>query len=201
MVLILSSNAQVAAYRYNMYSCFMQIPQGTVRTLALKPINLDEDDDDDDDAVDGQDPALLAENAKVEENNEANNNNRALVGVGAESNATSFFMSAMDDDGKGGGEAAGGNSVRSLKPWSSLGSAAAGGTQSEEGQPQGKSSSIWSQVAAIATFGRLRAQVAPAPMAGSKRLLQRSNNAAVWLVSVRKCGTVSASPPWPSHQG
>ena len=161
MVLILSSNAQVAAYRYNMYSCFMQIPQGTVRTLALKPINLDEDDDDDDDAVDGQDPALLAENAKVEENNEANNNNRALVGVGAESNATSFFMS----------------------------------------QPQGKSSSIWSQVAAIATFGRLRAQVAPAPMAGSKRLLQRSNNAAVWLVSVRKCGTVSASPPWPSHQG
>ena len=173
----------------------MQIPQGTVRTLALKPINLDEDDDDDEDVTDGQDPTLLENNnnngTAGEDGDQGNQQgNRTLGGVGGDSNATSMFMSAMDDEGVRGG----GNGNRSLKPWASLGgestmsgtgqaSVRRGGNfddDEDDGRPRG---SIWSKMAAIATFGRVRARVSPAPMAGSKRMLQRSNDAAIWLVS------------------
>jgi hypothetical protein len=47
----MDSNAKFTPLsRYDMYSCFMQVPQTTIKRLATKPIGLDEDDEDDDDA-------------------------------------------------------------------------------------------------------------------------------------------------------
>ena len=176
---------QVCEYRYNMYSCFMQIPQGTVRSLALKPILLDEEDDDEEDDVINTEAAQdMAYNERDE--GDTSTTGRQLGGPGADSTATSLFTATMDEDNLGGKSVASG---RSLSLWSSLGgeSAAASkkvtselGNDGGNGRPEG---TLWSKLTTIMTFGRLRAQVAPTPGGNAKHLV-RSNDAAIWLVSV-----------------
>lgn len=156
--LLFSSSPQVAEYRYNMYSCFMQIPQGTVRTLALKPINLDEDDDDEEDG-DGTDPATMAEHpdrasGAAGDGEGGAGGGRSLGGVGAESNATSIFMSAVDGDAHGGG-------ARSMKQWDSMGGKSLSGDGMTFDQMDEPKPSIWSRLKNFAMSGRLGNQVGP----------------------------------------
>ncbi len=49
-------------------------------------------------------------------------------------------------------------------------------------EPPAPARTIWSFLASAATFGRVKAKVAPTA-SGSKRTLQRSVNAAIWMVS------------------
>ena len=185
---------QVCEYRFNMYSCFMQIPQGTVRSLALKPILLDEEDDDEEDDVINTEAAQdMAYNERDE--GDTSNAGRQLGGPGADSNATSLFTATMDEDNQGGKSVASG---RSLSMWSSLGSESAAASKKvtselgNEGRPEG---TLWSKLTTIVTFGRLRAQVAPAP-GGNTKSLVRSNDAAIWLVSEAHSSTLSSFWPY-----
>ena len=172
-----------------MYSCFMLIPQGTVRSLALKPILLDEEDDEEEEDAFGTDGAMVDKGG--DDQGDANNQEAGGAEFGA--------SGPTNDEDKEWLAMYGDVGARSLAPWASLGgqSAASG---SEIGQMSTKSAggvgvdgsnrpgrSLWSAVTSIVTLNRLGSRVAPAPSAvpGSKKSLLRSNDAATWLVMRR----------------
>ena len=81
---------RVSDQRYDMYNCFMQIPIGTVRSLATRPINLEDEEDEDEDA---------AENAPAEQETQ---NKEEEGGGAAQYGGRSFgksFSNKVDESG------------------------------------------------------------------------------------------------------
>ena len=49
LICLLPLNLQVTRQRFDMYSCFIQVPQTAIKRLATLPIGLDDDDDEEED--------------------------------------------------------------------------------------------------------------------------------------------------------
>ena len=137
------------------YSCFMQIPQATVRSLAQRPISLDDDEDDDDGegvaAVDAA--AAAAAQAEAEANAESFKNPydasfaassmgaSAYLGASRKGLARSRSKRGMDDD------------VDGAK------SAAARSGDNAGGEDEHSGPSFWTRIYTLLTCGRRRAKV------------------------------------------
>lgn len=156
----------------------MQIPQATVRSLALRPINLHEGGNDEDEALD--DDFL-----KDAEEEPEGNHNAAQGGGGADSGKTATF-----GDGKAAGGRGKSPSSRQFREF--LNDDEDGGPAARQGGWKG----ALARFTAMFTGKRRSSRVEDA---GSKKVLARSNMAAVILVRLQVFILTSFKNFWPAY--
>jgi hypothetical protein len=137
-----------------MYSCFIQIPQATIRSLALRPIGLN-DEDDDEDAIQTVDEVTVQDDFKQNQQHEASGD-----GKGRDLYGDSLSKSFWDVGDKG-------HIPSRLDVTLNIAS-------SEEATPNG----IWSRFTSL--FARRRGR----PLSNGKRKIQPSRTAAILMVSL-----------------
>ena len=153
MLFVWNLAKRVSEQRYNMYNCFMQIPIATVRTLATRPINLEDEEDEEDDTPENPSAEQEAQNKEADvEGAKSGQYGGKSFGKSfqykSDDNADPFFEGGRDDH----------NHEHRVKH------------------------TFFSRTLSILSFGRFKPRkVAPAPGA-SKRQLQKSNYAAFWIV-------------------
>ena len=145
---------QVTHQRYLMYSCFIQIPQATIRSLALRPIGLN-DEDDDEDAIQTVDEVTVQDDFKQNQQHEASGD-----GKGRDLYGDSLSKSFWDVGDKG-------HIPSRLDVTLNIAS-------SEEATPNG----VWSRFTSL--FARRRGR----PLSNGKRKIQPSRTAAILMVSL-----------------
>ena len=153
----------------------MQIPHATVRSLAQRPITLEDDEDEDDDgiaAVDAAAAAAVQAAADAEGQDFKQSFAESFAATDTYASSKSFVRSRSRrgvEDGAGSAKARGTTSY---------------GPNQGDDDPSGPT--LWTRVSSLFTLGRGRAKVSPSDSirgGHSRRVIQRSNRAAIWLVS------------------